>query len=255
MAEGKLKMNGRRLEDKIVPAFERIAVFAGEKVDIFDAIGAVIVPRDIKLELVDPKIVKTEEGPQLQFSNNAMSVWNDKVGNAALSVGVDSSDLYVTTGVAKIESLLAAQRSLDGEIDLMPRVAMTFKALGNDRQVAKVAYDISEDCKISVDKITASLDNTEIEALNFLRYGIGVALKSMRLSSGQINDFRAKSRNDAIVALDGYFESGARYLASHAFHSKDPEIRRRLNEAVRIEPPILELAASSAMNVVHLFNK
>jgi hypothetical protein len=241
----------RGFEARIDPAIIRISeLLYGQNLPILGFASVVVVPNDIDANLDMPKMVLTEHGPQLQLSHNGSKEWEDKLGEPCSRVGVAPPELYIGSGIAQLELVTAAQSSLDGDLDVLPRVVRTKKMLDAEGPPRQQAATISELTEISVKDILAGFDYSEFIKLNMLRYGIGIALRSHGLQPKEINQFAAEAKKEAVSSLNNYFMSAAEYLAIHAF-SKSDSIDK-VGELLALEPPFIEIAASAPMNTTYL---
>ncbi len=244
----------RRLEDRIVPAMERITTFIyHQQLPVFGDASVVIMPQDNRPEPDLPKLTHTSEGPQMQLSAAGSERWVDKLDHPCVAVGINPLDLYVTSHVAQLELVIAAKASLDGDSDVRPRVIKAYKAIQSAEQVSNIASVLGEQTGISISEVMATFTQDELERLNLLRYGIGVALVSMSLKPSDVKVFRDSAKHEALLSLNKYFAGAAHYLTGNAF--RDYEIASKVSEVYKLEPPILEVAGSSPMNVTYLFGK
>lgn len=248
----------RRLEDRIEPAIERTSLLIyGDSFPILSALDVVIVHDDKTAIFEIPQVLEVDSQSQdeakLHISPSGGTQWKLKLENQCAHVDIDPLDLYVGSGLAEIELISAARSSLDGDLSIMPRVVKTYKALDTEAPLKQVAVNIQELTEISVVNIIAAFNHSEFIKLNMLRYGIGIALKSLGLTPKQIREFGNQSRDNAAISLQNYFVSAAQYLATHAY-SKEESVEK-VGEVLHREPPILEIAASAPMNVTYLLEK
>jgi hypothetical protein len=249
-------MSNRRFEDRIAPAEEMVTELVyGQSMPIFTDTNIVIIPNDRRLDAEIPRFTQTRDGTQLQLSAAGAYRWADKLSIPCEAAEINPLDLYISSAVAQLELLSAAQFSLSSNSNpvLSQRVMKTYKMVEQDREVRSMASEIGEKTEISVDSILSAFNYEELIKLNMLRYGIGVALVSLGLRPKGVKQFSSSAKDEAILSLNNYFEGAAQFLLRHAMPKE--EIVERVDEVIEIEPPLLEIAAAAPMNVTHLFDR
>lgn len=231
----------------------------GDNVPIFISTEMNIVDESNDVRIEVPALGRSEDTTVLTISEAGAEHWRSKLSNQCDFFDIDPAKLYVSTGLALVELTLAAQASLEGDDSIRGRVMKAYKAIGKDENVRNLGLILQEQTHVDVKKILDAFSYEELLDLNHLRYGIGIALRALGLKPKQVDQFRASSRQEAVKSLDNYFAGAASFL----IHQEMPEgyilrrdfVKDTVDKATAKEPPVLEFAAASPMNVTYILSK
>lgn len=244
--------------DRIDPVSGQVSSFVyGHEMLLISDVSIVILPNDERGRAEVPLFIHTSKGPQLQLSEAGAQLWTSKLGEPCDVAEVDPVDLYVSAAVAQLELISAAETSLRTESRdeaLTQRVLQSYMMVKGDNQAERITSQMDEHTRVSFKGTLKALDYEELVKLNMLRYGIGVALRSIGLEPQEIEEkFQKSAQGEAINSINNYTRSAARFLSTELIN--DDEITKHVDKVYEIDPPILEIAASAPMNVTHLFDR
>lgn len=244
-------MSLERIAPAIQPAEDRVsALFYGCNLPIFNEANVEVASNDSNRKYEHPVLLRLAHGAVLKLSEEGADAWEEKLSLPCERVGINPVDLYVTSGAALLEITIAAQQSLDGDAEVRSRVMKTYKMLGKGDKIKDMAAHLGEETKVSVGEILTAFDYEEMLKMNYLRYGIGIALRAMELGTKEVNAFQTVAQAEAVRTLNSYYSSAAHYLSTQAFSAE--ESARTIDKVFSLDPPVLEFAASAPMNVSYL---
>jgi hypothetical protein len=229
-----------------------------EDIPIFGSV-VIDVKEDEGLALKVPTVRRVDEEIVLSFSTGGAEHWIEELDSLAIDFNIAPDELYVTSGLALAELTIAALASLKGDADIRARVVKAEKTIGRSEGIDKLAKNLKELTEVPVEQITTAFNHEELVELNQLRYGIGLSLRAMGLRPKEISAFQHEARGNLGHILENYFQSTVKVLLGEKLpdqYVKPADYAGDVTARVmRLEPPVVEFAAASPMNMSYILGK
>ena len=205
-----------------------------------------------------PIITRAGDSCRLTLSVTGAQVWGEIIAGACEEVGLETTELYVTTGIALLEIANVLHYSVQNK-DPVLRLRKIDKAFRVDNSMLDVSTILAEHTGVNIMSIFRGLDQDDFAVVGRLRYGLGVALKAYGVEGKDVKRFAAANLDGAVNSINKYRFGVATYLSgaisAGEIFATDISSAELTEQMYSLDFPYLQVVSSIPMNVTMLLNK